>query len=126
MPHLNKTIVDNSPWYYYIRAELNKWVLGIVSKRGQPIAVGGIDIKINFNGIPEEVTDEDALLPLPRTAELDFVKGIAYEYLLTEGITMKVYDRAFEDVKEKMKRRIIRNMHRPKVITPIKIVPASR
>lgn len=112
---------EGVPWLYYIRQAANSWKIGIVNKTGSAISTANVDIQIYFKGLPEDATDEDAILPIPRNAELDFAKGIAFDILQTEGVTNREYKSSFEDCVRKMKRRVLRASYRPANVKPIKM-----
>lgn len=118
-----QTVTDGTPWRYYIRQKSDRWVLGIIDKNGDAITVASINIKMSYTGIPADATDEGETLPIPKDAELDFCKGIAYEVLLGKGIVHREFKLGFKDAIKKLIKRKVFNVNTPSMVSPVKIIP---
>lgn len=114
---------NNSPWYFYIRRVGRNWKIGLVDKDGDAHTSDGIEIKLYYESLPDEIEDDEVVLPIPEEFLFGFAKGCAYEYLLTEGMQHEVYRRAYESEVRKAIHRVIQQSHQPLMVKPITIVP---
>ena len=75
-------------WYWYVRKKGTRYYLGLVTEDGEAPSSAN-DIEIYYDQIPDEITDDDDLMPIPVQFELGFVKGVVAEIMsMSNKITM--------------------------------------
>ena len=79
-------------YYYYIRKKGTRYYIGVVNNNGAAIGTSNLDIEIFYDEFPDEITDNDTLLPIPTQFELGFIKGIAAELMaMSSSDTLDVH-----------------------------------
>lgn len=117
------TVENNSPWYYYLRRKGINWKIGLVDQDGAAIDSGSLTLKLWYEEIPDEIGDDDDILPLHKEFIYRFAKGCAFEYLLSEGIILSEYKSEYEKGIVKIKSKKINQTQQPLQVKPITIVP---
>lgn len=119
----NTAVTDFVPWYYYVRPEEGNFHIGIVDKNGDAISVSNLNIKIFFTGPIADKTSDADTFTLPKSSEIALAKGIAYEYLLTEGADRKDLLRDFEREIDRLIMKKVNKTGSPAMVRRIKILP---
>lgn len=73
------TNTDNT-WYYYIRKKGRKGYLGLVNENGAATSQA-LTLNIYYDEMPDNVTNQDTILPIPPQFELGFLKGVVAELM---------------------------------------------
>lgn len=76
---MSTTNTDYS-WYWYLRKKGTRYYLGLVNQEGDAPA-SAYDIEIYYDQIPDELDDNDDLMPIPVQFELGLVKGVVAELM---------------------------------------------
>ena len=73
-------------YFWYIRKKGTRYYLGIVDNNGDAIATGSLDIDLYYDEIPDDLSSQDATMPIPVQFELGFIKGIAAELMSMSNV----------------------------------------
>jgi hypothetical protein len=92
--------------------------IGLIDENGDAIDTASRTIQIWGAKTPDEITDTTDTLPIPSEYELGFIKGCAYEYLQTHGVTNKDYSDEYKAAIEGCTARQVKLSQQPMIILP--------
>jgi len=116
-------------WYWYVRKKGRRYYVGLVDENGAAPA-GTYDIEIYYDEIPDEITEQDDNLPIPKQFELGFAKGVAAELMAmsenkgTESAAIKQmalirnYEKAYNDTVDDAKGFQLKESQQPTTMKP--------
>lgn len=105
-------------WFWYVRKKGKNHQLGLVDESGAAISTASLNIEYWFDEIPDEVTNDDADIPIPTEFEHGFAMGCVYEVLRMQGVKDLNYKKDFEDTIVDAKNRQIEESQQPMTIRP--------
>jgi len=74
---MSTTNTTNS-WYWYVRKKGRNWFLGLIDGLGVA-TMSTLDIEYWYDEIPDEITSDNDVIPIPREFEQAIISGCVYE-----------------------------------------------